>query len=232
MSDHRASATSRITMFANIVSELMDEIFFVPLGFHSRLDDSLFLQVPAQSHPFVGAPSIEAVSGTGIAAPIGYGFGQPSTSVGSMEELDAPDQPDDDDGLTSSEFRLLAQQARDPELSPRDRSNAASMLICGVHGERSCHLGYSISHCSAQQVLRRLMHLKAWWALNWSGLGRELPFPSYISAYRPVSKSLLCCGSQGFLYIVHIFSIERQVCSFLDLQNLHRKEKDLTFVPL
>jgi len=171
MRDHRASATSRITMFANIVSELMDEIFFVPLGFHSRLDDSLFLQVPAQSHPFFGAPSIGAVSGTGIPTPVGSGFGQPSTSVGSMEEPDAPDQPDDDDSLTPSEFRLLAQQARDPELSPRDRSNAASMLICGVHGERSCHLGYSISHCSAQQVLRRLMHLKAWWTSNGSDLG-------------------------------------------------------------
>jgi hypothetical protein len=55
----------------------MDEIFFVPLGFHSRLDDSLSLQVPAQSHPFVGASSIEAVSGTGILTPTGYGFGQP-----------------------------------------------------------------------------------------------------------------------------------------------------------
>jgi hypothetical protein len=68
-----------------------------------------------------------------------------------MEKPDAPDEPDDDDGLTPLEFRLLAQQARDPELRPRDRSKAASMLICGVHGEQSsCRLGYSISHCSTQ----------------------------------------------------------------------------------
>ncbi|CAA7269622.1 unnamed protein product [Cyclocybe aegerita] len=131
MKDHRASATPRITMFANLVSELMDEIFFVPRGFRSRLDDydSLSLQAPAQPHP------IEAVSGTGNPAPTGHQFGQPSTSVGSMElEPDAPEQPDDDDGLTPLEFRLLAQRARDPELRPRDRSNAASMLIFGVHG--------------------------------------------------------------------------------------------------
>ncbi|KAF8816779.1 hypothetical protein BYT27DRAFT_7206940 [Phlegmacium glaucopus] len=134
MKDHRASATPRITMFANLVSELMDEIFFVPRGFYSRLDDPLFSQVFAQSHLVVGAASIGAVSGTGKPNPTGHGFGQPSTAFGAMEEPDAPEQPDDDDGLTPSEFRLLAQQARDPELTPRDRSNAASMLICGVHG--------------------------------------------------------------------------------------------------
>jgi hypothetical protein len=150
MRDHRASATLRITMFASLVSELMDEIFFVPQGFHSRLDDSLSLPIPAQFHPVVGAALIETVSGTGSPAPTGHEFGQPSTSVGSMEESDAPERPDDD-GLTPSEFRLLAQQARDPELRPRDRSNAASMLICGVHGERSSQrLGYPISHRSTQ----------------------------------------------------------------------------------
>jgi hypothetical protein len=124
-------------MFANLISELMDEIFFVPRGFHSRLDDLLTLQVPAQPHPVVGAASIGAVSGTEIPTPTGLGFGQPSASFDSMEELVAPEHPDDDDGLTPSEFRLLAQQARDPELGPRDRSNAASMLIYGVHGEHS-----------------------------------------------------------------------------------------------
>jgi hypothetical protein len=124
-------------MFANLVSELMDEIFFIPRGFHSRLNDLLTLQVPAHPHPAVGAASIGAVSDLTIPTPTGLGFGQPSASFDSMEALDGPEQPDDDDGLTSSEFRLLAQQARDPELRPRDRSNAASMLIYGTHGEHS-----------------------------------------------------------------------------------------------
>ena len=75
---------------------------------------------------------------------MGHGFGQSSASFSSMGVLDAPEQPDDDDGLTPSEFRLLAQQARDPELGPRDRSNAASMLIHGVRGHPSQRLGYPI----------------------------------------------------------------------------------------
>jgi len=137
MRGHSPSATPRIIMFANLVSELMDEIFFVPRGFHSRLDDLLTLQVPAQPRPVVGAASIRAVSRTGIPTPTGLGLGQPSASFDSMEERAAPEPPDNDDGLTPSEFRLLAQQARDPELGPRDRSNAASMLIYGVHGEHS-----------------------------------------------------------------------------------------------
>ena len=136
MRSHSALATPRILMFANLVSELMDEIFFVPKGFHSHLDDSLTLQLPAQPHPVLGAHSIGAVSGTGIPAPTELAFGHSSASFDSMGVLDAPEQPDDDDGLTPSEFRLLAQQARDPELGPRDRSNAASMLIHGVRGER------------------------------------------------------------------------------------------------
>jgi hypothetical protein len=123
-------------MFADLISELMDEIFFVPQGFHSRLDDSLTLQVqPAQPQPVLGAASIGPVSGTGIPTPIGLEFGQSSASFDSMRVPDALEHPDDDDGLTPSEFRLLAQQARDPKLAPRDRSNAASMLIHGVRGE-------------------------------------------------------------------------------------------------
>lgn len=148
MRDHRASASPRIRLFAELVSELVDEIFFVPQRFPSRLDDSLSSQVPAQSQPVVGATSTDPVSGMGNPTLTGHGFGQPPDS---MEELDPPEQPDDDDGLTASEFRLLAQQARDPKLRPKDRSNAASMLIFGVHGEQSSqHLGYPFSHCSMQ----------------------------------------------------------------------------------
>jgi len=148
MRSHSAFATPRFIMFANLVSELMDEIFFVPKGFRSRLDDSLTLPVPAQPQPVLGAASVGAISRAGISTPKGLGFGQSSTSYGSMGVLDAPELPDDD-GLTPSEFRLLAQQARDPELGPRDRSNAASMLIHGVHGEHSSQrFGYPISHCS------------------------------------------------------------------------------------
>jgi len=137
MRSHSDLATPRIIMFANLVSELMDEIFFVPQGFHSRLDDSLTLQLPTQPHPVLGADSIGALSGTEI-PPMELGFGQSSASFDSMGVLDdSPEPPDEDDGLTPSEFRLLAQQARDPELGPRDRSNAASMLIHGVRGECS-----------------------------------------------------------------------------------------------
>ena len=80
---------------------------------------------------------------------MGLKFRQPSASFDPMRVLDTPEQPDNDDGLTPSEFRLLAQQAHDPELQPRDHSNAASMLIHGMHGEHSSqHLGYPISHSS------------------------------------------------------------------------------------
>jgi hypothetical protein len=102
MRSHSALATPRIRTFADLVSELMDEIFFVPQGFHSRLDDSLTLQVPAQPHLVLGAASIGAVSGTGIPTPIGLEFGQSSASFDSVRALDAPERPDDDDGLTPS----------------------------------------------------------------------------------------------------------------------------------
>ena len=149
MRSHSDLATPRIIIFADLVSELMDEIFFVPQGFPSRLDNSLTLQVPVQPHPVLGAASAGAVSGMGNPTPTGLGFGQPSASFDSMGVLDTPERPDEDDGLTPSEFRLLAQQARDPELGPRDRSNAASMLIHGVRGEHSSQrLDYPVSHCS------------------------------------------------------------------------------------
>ncbi|KIM37120.1 hypothetical protein M413DRAFT_278282 [Hebeloma cylindrosporum] len=131
MTRHSAEATPRIRMFAKLVSELMDEIFFVPEGYHSPLDKLLTLQVPSQSPPVPGAPSIGAVLGTAI--PPALESGQSSASFDPMQELDAPEHPDEDDGLTDSEFRLLAQQACDPKLKPRDRSNAAAMLIGGVH---------------------------------------------------------------------------------------------------
>ncbi|KIM37122.1 hypothetical protein M413DRAFT_448648, partial [Hebeloma cylindrosporum] len=110
-------------MFAKIVSELMQEIFFSPNGFYSRLDNLLTLQVPAQPPPVPNVPPRPAL-----------GFGQSSASFDSMKEVDDPEQPDEDDGLTPSEFPLLAQQARDPGLKPRERSNAAAMLIGGLRG--------------------------------------------------------------------------------------------------
>ncbi|KIM37119.1 hypothetical protein M413DRAFT_13495 [Hebeloma cylindrosporum] len=122
MRHHGAEATPRITMFVKLVSELMDEIFFVPQGYHSPLDDLLTFPVPA--------PSVGTVSRTRTTS---HGSGQSSASFDSIQQdLDVPEQPDEDDGLTDSEFRLLAQQARDPKLKPRDRSNAAAMLIGGA----------------------------------------------------------------------------------------------------
>jgi hypothetical protein len=116
----------------DLISELMDEIFFVPQGFHSRLDDSLTLQVPGQPHPVLGTASIGA----------GNSYSH-RTRVRAVIGLLRLNESTCDDGFTPSEFRLLAQQACGPELAPRDRSNAASMLIHGVRGEHSSqHRGY------------------------------------------------------------------------------------------
>ncbi|KIM41710.1 hypothetical protein M413DRAFT_27302 [Hebeloma cylindrosporum] len=66
MTHHSVEATPRIRMFAKVISELMDEIFFVPTGFHSRLDDSLSFLVPTQPPPVPEVPLVGDVPGTRI----------------------------------------------------------------------------------------------------------------------------------------------------------------------
>ena len=52
--------------------------------------------------------------------------------------MEAPETPDPDDGLTPSEFNLVAKGAIDPLLDPKERANAAMIFIFGTRGKLLC----------------------------------------------------------------------------------------------
>lgn len=47
------------------------------------------------------------------------------------EAKDAKYEAEDEDGLTDSEFQLVSQRARDPNLNGEERTDAAMMMIFG-----------------------------------------------------------------------------------------------------
>ena len=53
---------------------------------------------------------------------------------GPLVTVEAPEVPDAD-GLTSSEFRLVAAQAQDPHLDPKERAEAALLMPFGTRGK-------------------------------------------------------------------------------------------------
>lgn len=114
MRDHNISATPRIRMFAQRISELVAQIFFVPQNFKSVAGcptGTIRSQRVRLSRQFSGES----------------GKDQP---FGEME-TEAP-EASDTDGLTDSEFHLISEKAQDPNLSHKDRADAAMRMLLGT----------------------------------------------------------------------------------------------------
>ncbi len=60
--------------------------------------------------------------------------GESESESGPLVTVEAPEVPDAD-GLTSSEFRLVAAQAQDPHLDPKERAEAALLMPFGTRGK-------------------------------------------------------------------------------------------------
>jgi hypothetical protein len=56
-------------------------------------------------------------------------------------EVEAP-EISDADGLTNSEFRLVASKANDPHLNAKERTDAAMMMLFGTR--RKCNMIVSL----------------------------------------------------------------------------------------
>jgi len=139
MKEHGSSATPRVQGFAALMEDLVEEIFFVPDGFTTVAHVS-------------GSPEVQQVlnddermpddnfshmeRGTGQSLNPGHGFWVNTASgPGPMEAPEAPEEPNPDDGLTNSEFRLVSAQARDPTLGRKERASAAMMMLFGTRRE-------------------------------------------------------------------------------------------------
>jgi hypothetical protein len=140
MRDHGSSASPRVQRFAQQMSDLVTAIFFVPKNYRGVTvhRHSQFVQVSQQGHhttEVIPSQSSHRFSVPGRPA----GHNSPSgtmedSSELSGEDFDAVEPPEtpDEDGLTASEFRLVAERAKDPLLDPKQRAVAAMMMIFGT----------------------------------------------------------------------------------------------------
>ena len=139
MRDHGSSASPRVQRFAQQMSDLVTAIFFVPQKYngvtvHTR--HSQFMQVSQQGHHTTevspSQSSLVAHRFSTLQPPLGQK--SPSGTIEPGEDLDAVEPPEtpDADGLTASEFRLVAAKAKDPLLDSKQRAVAAMTMIFGT----------------------------------------------------------------------------------------------------
>lgn len=139
--DHGSSVTPRIQQFSELMSALVKEIFFVPKGFHSavapvrplRIAQSVISPTPPQTVP--AAEQSLGMTNRPEIGPAHDVMELASTLPGEDILSCAVEHPEvpDTDGLTDSEFRLVSAQARDPDLDPQQRADAAMLMIFGTH---------------------------------------------------------------------------------------------------
>ncbi|KAF8972732.1 hypothetical protein BDZ97DRAFT_1782429 [Flammula alnicola] len=144
MQDHGGSASERVKRFAQLISELVTEIFFVPQhGYvsvaalaHSQPESqdvpTTAGAVPSQPAPQAGQFSAAGNSHiVGPAADATMDAADPTVGDDGFGTVEAPEIPDAD-GMTDSEFRLVASKANDSHLDAKERANAAMMMIFGT----------------------------------------------------------------------------------------------------
>jgi hypothetical protein len=143
MQDHGSSATPRVQRFAQLMSELVTAIFFLPPRYGGATRRSHPVQV-LQRHRTIRAPSSRSASVADQIPALGshqgqnapYGVTEDSSDPpGEGPDLVEPPEPTDADGLTASEFRLVATKARDPLLDGKERASAAMIMMFGTHRE-------------------------------------------------------------------------------------------------
>lgn len=152
LEEHDVSASERVKKFGRLMSELVTEIFFVP---QDGFVNVAVLPSPHSQSETLHAPNIAGVNVSQTVSPTGMSQvqvpGYSQSTFGTVEEAiadpaagdnflgraEAPEIPDAD-GLTNSEFELVASKAQDPYLDPKERANAAMMMLCGTR--RKCTL--------------------------------------------------------------------------------------------
>ncbi|CAA7268652.1 unnamed protein product [Cyclocybe aegerita] len=142
--DFAEVASTRVIHVAQLISELVTEIFFVPGAY----DDvgpkmySLLLAQKAQSHrSMISGDHLQPMQP--VASGADFSWVSRSTSR-EKEDPDAAVPPSDDeevneapetpesDGLTDSEFRIVSAQANNPHLDAKRRADAAMMMLFGT----------------------------------------------------------------------------------------------------
>ncbi|KAG6376552.1 hypothetical protein JVT61DRAFT_1526 [Boletus reticuloceps] len=142
MRDHGSSASSRVRWFADQMSMLVTAIFYVPPHYPQVTGQTQSAEIsqPSRSATVTGTSQSAAVTSQHTVQ-VDPQAGSPAcgTMVDSSVShennvLDAVEPPETvgDDGLTDSEFRLVAARARDPLLDPDQRADAAMMLLFGT----------------------------------------------------------------------------------------------------
>jgi len=148
--DHHAAVTPRIQIFADLMSELVDAIFFVPKGMPNVARSKNAANVPHLPVPqLLSGGTFGSLSSREIQParqPSGHEIDiEMPTAPDSMQvattlqdaisAIDFPESPDPADGLTDSEFRLVFEKASDSHLNASERADAAMMMLFGTHRE-------------------------------------------------------------------------------------------------
>lgn len=141
MRQNEASASDRVKNFERLMSDLVTEIFFVPSS------EDGYASVVTMSHlpppvPAILPPSTQSntsLFGTFQLSECHHTLTSSDPSNlrmlgGFSDEEDLPEVPNID-GLTDSEFKLLAEKASDPYLNAKERADSAVMMLFGTHGK-------------------------------------------------------------------------------------------------
>jgi len=116
---------SRVKLFAKLISDLVEEIFFVPNSFYTAaalFSNEATLQVPLLVEADdLDTQNLSTAMDNSIPVAENILHGQ----------VDAPETPDTDE-LTDTEFRLVEEEAQDPHLDSKRRSDAAMLMIFGT----------------------------------------------------------------------------------------------------
>ena len=139
-------ASERVTKFGQLMSDLVMEKFFVPqdagyvtVAVPPSQPETLHVRDTAGiNHSQAVPPTCQPEFLTVQPAKHSYTFGEMVEAKDpSVGEAEAPEIPDPDDGLTDSEFNLAASKAQDGNLDPKERADAAMMMLFGTR--RKCN---------------------------------------------------------------------------------------------
>jgi len=149
--------TPRIKRYADLMSELVGLIFFVPTGMENIAElmnpaPPLAVPNPTMVSFLPSQPVQQQTHPSGQGSELG--IDPPLDSIQEVAALptgedqvcaiESPETPDPDDGLTDTEFRLVSGKATDPHLDACERADAAIMMIFGTH--RKC-MTFALENC-------------------------------------------------------------------------------------
>lgn len=138
MQNCSSSASPRVQRFAELISDLVTAIFFVP-----QADNDVPTTINGHAQVSQQGDHTAEVIPSGLSfAALGPPIDEQNSPSGTMEDsseppgedLDAVEPPEtpDEDGLTASEFRVVAARAKDPLLDPKQRAVSAMTMIFGT----------------------------------------------------------------------------------------------------